>query len=86
MQPTSVQLQTANRLLVTFSTAMAALLPEVRFIQETNESLIKGKPITGDDHVRLCIAALKLHDAVDQGVVPLLSGFPYLNTPVPGSK
>jgi Domain of unknown function (DUF4331) len=30
--------------------------------------------------------AFKLHDAVDQAVVPLLPGFPYLNTPVPGSK
>jgi len=28
----------------------------------------------------------KLHDAVDQAVVPLLPGFPYLNTPLPGSK
>ena len=27
-----------------------------------------------------------LHDAVDQAVVPLLAGFPYLNTPNPGSK
>ena len=31
-------------------------------------------------------AAFKLHDAVDQAVVPLLSGFPYLNTPLPGSR
>ncbi|MFN7724955.1 MAG: DUF4331 domain-containing protein [Rubrivivax sp.] len=30
--------------------------------------------------------AFKLHDAVDQAVVPLLSGFPYLNTPIPGAK
>ena len=30
--------------------------------------------------------AFKLHDAVDQAVVPLLSGFPYLNTPNPGAK
>ena len=28
----------------------------------------------------------KLHDAVDQAVVPLLTGFPYLNTPNPGSN
>ena len=27
-----------------------------------------------------------LHDAVDQAVVPLLAGFPYLNTPLPGSR
>jgi Domain of unknown function (DUF4331) len=30
--------------------------------------------------------ALKLHDAVDQAVVSLLPGFPYLNTPLPGSR
>ena len=28
----------------------------------------------------------KLHDAVDQAVVPLLPGFPYLNTPLPGAQ
>jgi hypothetical protein len=31
-------------------------------------------------------ASLDVHDAVDQGVVPFLSGFPYLNTPLPGSQ
>ncbi|WP_418314919.1 DUF4331 domain-containing protein [Piscinibacter sakaiensis] len=30
--------------------------------------------------------AFNLHDAVDQAVVPLLGGFPYLNNPLPGSK
>lgn len=30
--------------------------------------------------------ALALHDAVDQAVVPLLPGFPYLATPLPGSR
>jgi hypothetical protein len=30
--------------------------------------------------------AFSLHDAVDQAVVPLLPGFPYLNTPLPGSR
>jgi len=29
---------------------------------------------------------LKLHDAVDQAVVPLLPTFPYLYTPIPGAK
>lgn len=29
--------------------------------------------------------AFKLHDAVDQAVVPLLNGFPYLSTPTPGA-
>ncbi len=28
----------------------------------------------------------KLHDAVDQAVVPLLPGFPYLSTPIPGAQ
>ncbi len=28
----------------------------------------------------------KLHDAVDQAVRPLMSGFPYLNTPIPGAN
>jgi Domain of unknown function (DUF4331) len=36
--------------------------------------------------VPLGATAFKLHDAVDQAVVPLLAGFPYLNTPIPGSK
>jgi hypothetical protein len=36
--------------------------------------------------VPLGATSLKLHDAVDQAVVPLLAGFPYLNTPLPGSK
>ena len=31
-------------------------------------------------------ASLDVHDAVDQAVVPLLAGFPYLNTPLPGSQ
>jgi hypothetical protein len=30
--------------------------------------------------------AFSLHDAVDQAVVPLLPAFPYLNTPLPGSR
>lgn len=36
--------------------------------------------------VPLGATAFKLHDAVDQAVVPLLAGFPYLNTPLPGSR
>ena len=36
--------------------------------------------------VPLGATSLKLHDAVDQAVVPLLAGFPYLNTPIPGTK
>ena len=36
--------------------------------------------------VPLGATAFRLHDAVDQAVVPLLPAFPYLNTPIPGSK
>ncbi len=36
--------------------------------------------------VPLGTTAFKLHDAVDQAVVPLLAAFPYLNTPLPGSR
>ncbi|RTL46708.1 MAG: DUF4331 domain-containing protein [Burkholderiales bacterium] len=36
--------------------------------------------------VPLGATSLKLHDAVDQAVVPLLPAFPYLNTPIAGTK
>ena len=36
--------------------------------------------------VPLGATSFNLHDAVDQAVRPLLSGFPYLNTPLPGAK
>jgi hypothetical protein len=36
--------------------------------------------------VPLGATSFKLHDAVDQAVVPLLPGFPYLFTPTPGTK
>jgi Domain of unknown function (DUF4331) len=36
--------------------------------------------------VPLGATSLELHDAVDQAVVPLLPGFPYLNTPIPGNR
>ncbi len=37
-------------------------------------------------NVPLGDTSLKLHDAVDQAIVPLLTTFPYLNTPVPGAQ
>jgi hypothetical protein len=37
-------------------------------------------------NVPLGATSLRLHDAVDQAVVPLLASFPYLNTPAPGAK
>lgn len=36
--------------------------------------------------VPLGATSFKLHDGVDQAVVPLLGTFPYLNTPIPGSQ
>jgi len=36
--------------------------------------------------VPLGATSLKLHDAVDQAVVPLLPGFPYLFTPTGGTS
>ena len=36
--------------------------------------------------VPLGATSFKLHDAVDQSVVPLLHAFPYLNTPIPGAQ
>ncbi len=36
--------------------------------------------------VPLGATSFNLHDAVDQATVTLLPGFPYLNTPLPGSK
>ncbi len=36
--------------------------------------------------VPLGTTAFKLHDAVDQAVVPLMAVFPYLNTPIPGAQ
>ena len=37
-------------------------------------------------NVPLGATSFKLHDAVDQAVVPLLPKFPYLFTPIPGAK
>ena len=37
-------------------------------------------------NVPLGATAFRLHDAVDQAVVPLLPGFPYLFTPIPGAR
>jgi hypothetical protein len=37
-------------------------------------------------NVPLGATSFKLHDAVDQAVVPLLTKFPYLTTPIPGAQ
>jgi hypothetical protein len=36
--------------------------------------------------VPLGATSFTLHDAVDQAVIPLLPGFPYLSTPTPGAQ
>ena len=43
-------------------------------------------PACNPSVVPLGVTAFKLHDGVDQAVVPLLPGFPYLNTPNPGAQ
>ncbi len=42
-------------------------------------------PACNPGAVPLGATSLELHDGVDQAVVPLLPGFPYLNTPLPGA-
>jgi hypothetical protein len=51
-----------------------------------NNNALGFGPDCNPSKVPLGSTAFKLHDAVDQAVVPLLPGFPYLNTPVPGSR
>ncbi|MDL2338630.1 MAG: DUF4331 domain-containing protein [Pseudomonadota bacterium] len=51
-----------------------------------NANALGFGPACNPGAVPLGATAFKLHDAVDQAVVPLLPGFPYLNTPNPGSK
>jgi Domain of unknown function (DUF4331) len=43
-------------------------------------------PDCNPSKVPLGATSFKLHDAVDQAVVPLLPGFPYLFTPIPGAR
>jgi len=43
-------------------------------------------PDCNPSKVPLGTTAYKLHDAVDQAAQPFLSGFPYLNTPIPGAQ
>jgi len=43
-------------------------------------------PACNPSAVPLGTTSFNLHDAVDQAVVPLLPGFPYLNTPNPGAR
>ncbi|MBC7938265.1 MAG: DUF4331 domain-containing protein [Chitinophagaceae bacterium] len=51
-----------------------------------NNNALGFGPACNPGAVPLGSTAFVLHDAVDQAVVPLLPGFPYLNTPNPGSR
>ena len=51
-----------------------------------NTNALGFGPDCNPSKVPLGATAFKLHDAVDQAVVPLLPGFPYMNTPNPGSR
>ena len=55
-------------------------------VSKGNTDALGFGPACKPSAVPLKATAFKLHDAVDQAVVPLLAGFPYLNTPLPGSK
>lgn len=65
--------------------ALAAMMGGLCMVNGDGNALSLGtdcKPA----NVPLGATALKLHDAVDQGTVPLLTAFPYLNTPIPGAQ
>ena len=65
--------------------SLVAVMGGLCMINGTGNTLNLGtecKP----SNVPLGATSLKLHDAVDQAVVPLLPGFPYLNTPTPGAR
>jgi hypothetical protein len=51
-----------------------------------NTNALGFGPACNPAAVPLGMATFGLNDGVDQALVPLLAGFPYLNTPIPGSK
>ena len=65
--------------------SLVAVMGGLCMANGNNDALGFG-PACKPSAVPLQGTAFKLHDAVDQAVVPLLPGFPYLNTPIPGSK
>ena len=65
--------------------SLVAVMGGLCMANSTNNALGLGTDCN-PSKVPLKETAFKLHDAVDQAVVPLLPGFPYLNTPIPGSK
>ncbi|MEW6704511.1 MAG: DUF4331 domain-containing protein [Pseudomonadota bacterium] len=65
--------------------SLAAVMGGLCVLNGDNNALQLGadcKPA----NVPLGATALKLHDAVDNAVVPLLPAFPYLFTPIPGAQ
>ena len=73
--------------------SLAALQPDDNNnVLGLNSFVIPGSPATTltsecrVNKVPLGATSAALHDAVDQAVVPLLPGFPYLNTPAPGAR
>ena len=65
--------------------SLVAVMGGLCMANGTNNALGLGADCN-PSKVPLKETAYKLHDAVDQAVVPLLPGFPYLNTPIPGSR
>ncbi|MBC5765671.1 DUF4331 domain-containing protein [Ramlibacter albus] len=73
--------------------ALAAMLGGLCMANGDNDTLklntVPGTSITSackPSSVPAGAASLDVHDAVDQAAVPFLAGFPYLNTPNPGSQ
>lgn len=65
--------------------ALVALMGGLCMANGTTDALGFGAACN-PSAVPLKDTAFKLHDGVDQAVVPLLPGFPYLNTPIPGAQ
>lgn len=65
--------------------ALVAVMGGLCVANGDNDALGFG-PECKPSAVPLGSTAFNLHDAVDQAVVPLLPAFPYLNTPLPGSR
>jgi hypothetical protein len=65
--------------------ALVAVMGGLCMANGTNNALGFGAACN-PGAVPLGTTAFNLHDAVDQAVVPLLPAFPYLNTPLPGSR
>jgi hypothetical protein len=65
--------------------SLVAVMGGLCMANGTTNALALGTDCT-PAKVPLGATAFKLHDAVDQAVVPLLATFPYLNTPIPGAR